>query len=399
MLSDASATTEIFDFLIPYELLAMTEAYNVYAVAPDKEVKSLSGALEVIPHYTYEELDELLGKSPDMIVVPYIPIVDKESYQPVREYIQKHAETSIISICGGALNVAEAGLLEGKRATSHWQIMTPLEKNFPNTTWRSDQRYVADGNIITSGGQTGGFDAVLYAISQDLGVEVADRVAEEAKYPTYYFVKNPTVDPFSMDFKYATYVTNYAYQWNKTKTGVLLYNGMEEMALSSIFDTYADTGTTNIFTISNSDQPILTKHGLNLVARYQSSAAPAIDRMFITGTEAKILATEEVNEWKKIGTSDELKYVHSDSPDRFVFSAPLEDLAKQEDLLTAKHAIKRFEYRADDLTLEGNAIPVETYFNMILVGLISFLVAFMIDYHFIMKKCKARRLKRDKKSA
>lgn len=394
MLGDKTTTTEIFDFLIPYELFAMTEAYNVYAVAPDHKVKSLSGGLEVIPHYTYEELDQLLGKSPDMIVVPFIPVVDKEAYQPVRKWIQKHAKTSIISICGGSLNLADAGLLDGKTATSHWQILNPLKKNFPNTNWRADRRYVAEGNIVTSGGQTGGFDAVLYAISQDLGEEAADKVAKEVKYPTYYFVKNPTVSPYSVDLRFATYVTNYAFQWNKTKAGVLLYNGMEEMALSSIFDTYADTGTTNILTISNSQQPIVTKHQLNLVARNQSSNTPKLDKMIITGTEAKSLAAEDVKLWKEKGNAKELLYMHSDSPDRFVFSAPLEDLAKQEDLLTAKHAVKRFEYRADDLTLEGKSIPVETYFNMLLVGLLSVLVAYVIDRRFIMKKPRACCVKR-----
>ena len=388
MLGDQTTTTEIFDFIMPYELFSLTEAYNVYAVAPDHQAKSLSGGLEVIPHYTYEELDQLLGKSPDMIVVPFIPIMDEKSYQPVREWILKHAETSIISICGGALNIADAGLLDGKSATSHWQAMTMLKVKFPGTDWKPERRYVAEGNIVTSGGQTGGFDAVLYAISQDLGEEAADRVVEEVKYPTYYFVKNPIVEPYSVDFKYLTYVTNYAFQWNKSKDGVLLYNGMEEMALSSIFDAFADTGTTKVLTISNEDQHIVTKHRLNLVARYQSSNAPKLDRMIITGTEAKSLAEEDVNQWKEKGEANELVYMHSDSPDRFVFAAPIEDLAKQEDLLTAKHAVKRFEYRADDLTLEGKSLPIETYLNMLLMGLLSVLTAYLLDRRFIMKKRK-----------
>ena len=388
MLGDQTTTTEIFDFIMPYELFSLTEAYNVYAVAPDHQAKSLSGGLEVIPHYTYEELDQLLGKSPDMIVVPFIPIMDEKSYQPVREWILKHAETSIISICGGALNIADAGLLDGKSATSHWQAMTMLKVKFPGTDWKPERRYIAEGNIVTSGGQTSGFDAVLYAISQDLGEEAADRVVEEVKYPTYYFVKNPIVEPYSVDFKYLTYVTNYAFQWNKSKDGVLLYNGMEEMALSSIFDAFADTGTTKVLTISNEDQPIVTKHLLNLVARYQSSNAPKLDRMIITGTEAKSLAEEDVNQWKEKGEANELVYMHSDSPDRFVFSAPIEDLAKQEDLLTAEHAVKRFEYRADDLTLEGKSLPIETYLNMLLMGLLSVLTAYLLDRRFIMKKRK-----------
>ncbi len=386
MLGDSSTATEIFDFLIPYELFAMTEAYNVYAVASDEKVKSLTGGLEIVPHYTYEELDMLLEKSPDMIVVPYMEIVDEESYKPVREWIQKHADTSIISICGGSMNVADAGLLEGKTATSHWQISNALKHLFPETNWRYDRRYVDSGNIVTSGGQTGGFDAVLYAISQDLGEEMADKIAEQVKYPTYYFVKNPVVEPYAIDVKFATYVTNYAFHWNKTKAGVLLYNGMEEMALSSIFDTFADTGTTNIYTISNSDQPIVTKHHLNLVARYHSSNSPKLDRMIITGTEASTLAADDVHHWQQEGEAEELVYMHSNAPDRFVFSAPLEELAMQEDLLTAQHGIKRFEYRANDLTLEGKSFPIGTYLNMGLMTILSILAAYLVDRRFIMKK-------------
>jgi AraC family transcriptional activator FtrA len=386
MLGDKTTTTEIFDFLIPYKLFSMTDTYNVYAVAPDNNVKSLSGGLEVIPHYSYKELDQLLGKSPDIIVIPFIPIVDEKEYQPVREWIQKHSETTLVSICGGSRNLADAGLLKGKSATTHWQAIDALSRQYPDTDWKGNQRYVAEGNTITSGGQTGGFDAVLYVISQKLGEPMAAKVAKEAKYPTYHFVQNPTVDPYSIDLRFATYILNFAFQWNKTQTGVLLYNGMDEMALSSVFDTYADTGTTKVSTISNSKNPIVTKHYLNLIARYQTSNAPKLDRMIVTGTEAKTLVAEDVKQWNEKGNAKELLYLHSDSPDRFVFSAPLEDLAKQEDLLTAKHAVKRFEYRANDLKLEGKAFPIETYVNMLLIGLLSVLAARYIDRRFIMKK-------------
>jgi AraC family transcriptional activator FtrA len=386
MLGDSTTTTEIFDFLIPYELFAMTGAYNVYAVAPDNNVKSLSGGLEVVPHYSYKELDKLLGKSPDVIVIPYIPIVDEKEYQPVREWIQQHKKTTLLSICGGAMNLADTGLLKGKSATTHWQMIDGLKIRYPDTHWKGNQRYVAEGNTVTSGGQTGGFDAALYVISQKLGEPMAAKVAKEAKYPTYHFVQNPTVDPYSLDLRFATYILNYAFQWKKTQTGVLLYNGMDEMGLSSVFDTYADTGTTKVLTISNSEQPIVTKHHLNLLARYQTSNAPKLDRMMVTGTEAKSLAAEDVKQWKEKGKAKEFLYLHSDSPDRFVFSGPLEDLAKQEDLLTAKHAVKRFEYRANDLKLEGKPFPLETYGNALLTSLLAVLVAFYIDRRFIMKK-------------
>lgn len=396
LMSDASTTTEVFDFLIPYDLFAMTEAYNVYAVAPDKNVKSLSGGLEVAPHYTFDELDALLTKSPDIIVIPYIPIVDEEPYKPIREYLQKHKDTTLVSICGGAMNLADAGLLDGKPATTHWQAIGGLRKFYPNVDWQGNQRYVATGNVVTSGGQTGGFDAVLYTISQKLGEPMAKKVAEEAKYPMYHYVQNPTVDPFSIDARFlGIYVFNNAFQWNKVQTGVLLYDGMEEMALSSVFDTYADTGTTQVSTISDSDRPIVTKHGLNVVARYRMADAPKLDRMFVTGTDGQALAAEEVKSWNGLTEVPAVEYLHENSADRFVFEEPLEDLAQQEDVSTAEHAVKRFEYRANGVTLEGKAFAYETYGNLLLLLAAALLLAFFIDRRFISKKKFVFGAKRD----
>ena len=65
--------TEITDFLIPYELFSASEAYNVYAVAPERKLTTLSGGLEVMPDFSYVELDTLLGKSPDVVMIPACP--------------------------------------------------------------------------------------------------------------------------------------------------------------------------------------------------------------------------------------------------------------------------------------------------------------------------------------
>jgi hypothetical protein len=108
--------------------------------------------------------------------------------------------------------------------------------------------------------------------------------------------------------------------------------------------------------------------------------------MIIPGGNAKSLAAADVKLWSEKGNSKETLLIHSDSPNRYVFEAPLEDLAKQEDLLTAKHAVKRLEYRANGIHLEGKPFPLETYGNVLLTGLLALLVAFCIDRRFIMKK-------------
>ncbi|MFD0695282.1 DJ-1/PfpI family protein [Paenibacillus sp. GCM10027628] len=392
VLADSMIPTEDFDFLIPYTLLSMTDAYNVYAVAPDKNVKSLSGGLDVIPHYSYKELDDLLNKSPDIIVVPYMPIVNEQKYQPTREWIQKHSSnksTTFLSICGGALNLADTGLLKGKSATSHWQWIPIFLKQYPDTHWKEDVRYVHEGNTLTSAGQSAGIDAVLHLISQQLGEPMAAKISKEISYPSYQFVQNPKVDnPFHMDIKFATYWLNLGFHWSKKQMGVLLYNNMDEISLSSIFDSYGDTGTTRVLTVSSSDAPISTKHHLHILARYQISNAPKLDKMIIPGGDAKSLAAAEIRLWNEKGKAKETLLIHSDSPNRYAFEAPLEDLAKQEDLITAKHAVKRFEYRAEGIHLAGKPLPLGTYSNMLLTGLLALLAAFYIDRRFINKSIR-----------
>ncbi|MGD8189470.1 DJ-1/PfpI family protein [Brevibacillus ginsengisoli] len=388
VLGDSSTTTEDFDFLIPYTLFSMTDAYNVYAVAPDKNVKSLSGGLDVIPHYTYQELDQLVGKSLDIIVIPFMPINHEESYQPTRKWIQQHAnsQTTFLSICGGSGNLADAGLLKGKSATSHWQAIPFLSGQYTDTRWVDDVRYVQQGNTLTTAGQTAGIDGVLHLISQKLGENVAAKISEEISYPTYQLVSHPKVDPFKMDIQFSTYFLNSAFHWTKNQMGVLLYKDMDELALSSIFDSYGDTGTSRVMTIASTSAPLSTKHHLNLLARHTIANAPKLDKMIIPGGNAKSLAQADIKLWNEKGHADQTLLIHSNAPNRYVFEAPLEDLSKQDDVLTAKHGVKRLEYRAHNITLEGKALPLETYSHLLLVVTLSLLIASMIDRRFIMKK-------------
>lgn len=379
-------TTEIFDFTVPYQIFAMTGAYNVYAVAPDKSVTSLTGGLDLVPHYSFQEMDQLLGKSPDLIVIPFMPMEFEEKYKPVREWIQKHGDTEILSICAGAENLANTGLLKGKSATLHWQVFDQVKQKYPETNWIRDQRYVQDGKIVASAGLTSGIDAALYVISQKLGDAMAEKIAKELNYPSYHFVKNPKVDPYYIDRSEAIFLLNQAFQWNKKETGVLLYDGMDDGELISIFDTFSASGTTMVYTISDSMQPIVTKYYLNIIPRYQIANAPDVDRMFVTGAQAKSLAGKEVTQWVEKGNGAEPEFIHGGPAGQFMFDAPLEELAKQEDVLTAKYGTKRLEYRPDHLTFEGNPFSLESFGILIMLGFLAWLAAYYIDRRFIVRK-------------
>lgn len=385
----ANEVTEVFDFLVPYKMFAMTEAYNVYGVAPDREIKSLTGGLDVVPHYSYDEMDAMLGKSPDIIVIPFMPILDENKYAPVREWIRKHsgAKTTLISICNGAENLADTGLLNGKSAATHWGDINRLIKKYPKVQWVNDRRYVPQGNIVSSAGLTSGIDATLYVISKQLGEAAAKKVAKEMNYPSYEYVTNPQMKPFVAGLSDITYVLNNAYQWNKVKAGVLLYNGADELDLSAAFDTYAASGTTTTLTVSSANQPIVTKHGLHLVARYQIKNVPKLEKMIVVGADAESAAAEDINQWKNSGYSAKLLFLHRDAADRFAMDPAFEDLAEQEDIQTAKFAAKRLEYRATDhLKLKGSSFSFEAFGVPVLLGVLSLIIAFFINRRFIHRK-------------
>jgi transcriptional regulator GlxA family with amidase domain len=110
-------------------------------VAPDHKIKSLTGGLDVVPHYSFADMDLMLGKSPDIIVIPFMPILDEKKYAPVREWIRKHSsdKTILLSICNGAENLADTGLLNGKMAATHWGDINRLIKNYPEIQWVNER--------------------------------------------------------------------------------------------------------------------------------------------------------------------------------------------------------------------------------------------------------------------
>lgn len=85
----------------------------------------------------------------------------------------------IASVCSGAVILALAGLLDGKRATTHWRRAPALQKYFPNIRVEPDRIFIRDGDTWTSAGITAGIDLALALIEDDVGAEVAAAVAKE----------------------------------------------------------------------------------------------------------------------------------------------------------------------------------------------------------------------------
>jgi transcriptional regulator GlxA family with amidase domain len=97
------------------------------------------------------------------------------------KFVQRSMATSrrIAAPCTGAFILAEAGVLDGRRATTHWHFARELRNRFPNVSVEEDRIYIIDGPVWTSAGMTAGIDLALAMIEKDLGVETARFVARK----------------------------------------------------------------------------------------------------------------------------------------------------------------------------------------------------------------------------
>ncbi|MCU1484805.1 MAG: cdhR [Actinomycetia bacterium] len=97
----------------------------------------------------------------------------------VLRHVQRIARRArrVASVCSGAFVLAEAGLLEGKRATTHWMHCDRLAARYPNVTVEPDPIFVRDGDVWTSAGVTAGMDLALALVEEDRGREVALAIA------------------------------------------------------------------------------------------------------------------------------------------------------------------------------------------------------------------------------
>jgi transcriptional regulator GlxA family with amidase domain len=175
---------EDLDFTGPLEVFGTTSHLKPNSLYPftiqrdGREVKTVNG-LRVRPDYSFQECPRL-----DILLVPGGMGTRTEMKDPeTLEFVKRNAVTCelVLSVCTGALVLAAAGILNGKRATTHWAVLDQL-KAFPHVTV-DQSRYVRDGKIVTSAGVSAGIDMALYITKELYGASVCEDVARDIEYP------------------------------------------------------------------------------------------------------------------------------------------------------------------------------------------------------------------------
>ena len=103
--------------------------------------------------------------------------------QVVRDAVARGAR--VLSVCSGAFVLAEAGVLDGKRATTHWRYTDLFAARYPQIEVDPDVLYVDEGSVVTSAGTSAGIDACLHVVRQEHGVAVANAVARRMVVPPH----------------------------------------------------------------------------------------------------------------------------------------------------------------------------------------------------------------------
>lgn len=154
--------------------------YRLRLVAGEHVPVTLSSGMRVVPDLTCAQLDPA-GTDTLLISGGMGDAVDRSrADRALVEWLRSsgHQVRRIGSICSGALLLAEAGLLDGREATTHWRDVAELRRRYPQVRVIPDAIYTRDGPVWTSAGITAGMDLALAMVAEDHGMPLALKVAK-----------------------------------------------------------------------------------------------------------------------------------------------------------------------------------------------------------------------------
>jgi transcriptional regulator GlxA family with amidase domain len=175
---------EVLDFTGPGEVFSKAKdstenLFNVYTVAAGKKEILSNNFLRIIPNYSIEDCPNA-----DIIILPggdtRIPLADSNVIAWIIN--SKKRDPIIMSVCTGAFLLAKAGLLDGKKATTHYCCQEGLAEKYPKITVVRGIRFVDNGDILTTEGISAGIDGSLHLVSRLYGIEIARNTAKYMMY-------------------------------------------------------------------------------------------------------------------------------------------------------------------------------------------------------------------------
>lgn len=151
-------------------------AYEVLVLSANTKPFASEGGLRLTPDATLDNAPAL-----DTIIVPGgAGLRDDRVAAPIVAWLKTRRRTRrLASVCTGIYALGQSGLLDGRRATTHWRFAADVARRFPGIVLEPDAIFIRDGNLYTSAGVTAGIDLALSLVEDDLGGRVALAVARD----------------------------------------------------------------------------------------------------------------------------------------------------------------------------------------------------------------------------
>jgi transcriptional regulator GlxA family with amidase domain len=258
-INDATETT---DYLMPYGVLRRADVADVVALATKPGPVTLFPVLKVAPDATVAQFDALHPDGADYVIVP---AMSRDDDPIVIEWIKAQAAKGamIVGVCAGAKVVANTGLLDGKRATTHWYYLKEMRKRHPAIRTVADRRFVVDGRVATTTGITASMPMSLTLIEAIAGRDKAQAVARDLGLADWDARHDSGAFRFTRPFA-LTAIGNSAAFWRHEKLGLRLAAGADEVALALVADAWSRTYRSRAVTFAGTREAVRSRGGLGI---------------------------------------------------------------------------------------------------------------------------------------
>ncbi|WP_180987334.1 DJ-1/PfpI family protein [Arthrobacter sp. AFG20] len=362
-----SSGTEAADVLAPYEVFATSPRFTVTTVAGDRSPVQLAGAPALVPAVTFGDIDAGRAPAPDLLVVPAVVDPGGDGEAATRSWIARQSARGIriLGVCAGSMLLAEAGVLDGHRATSHWSRISSLRENRPAVHWVTGQRFVRDGRITTTAGVTSGIPGALQLVHDLAGESEAARVGAEIGYPGWSTARGTAIADQTFTTGDAPVVLNAVLPWFRPTVGIGLTDGIGELDAVAAFEVYTISGAARTLALAAAPT-VRTKHGLVLLTTPLASQEPHLDRLILPGNAAH---DSGLLSWARSRQLTSTALIQS--PERAAFDVALEELAGHAGNATAIATAKFIDYPTGQLHLDANATDTRSIWLLFLTAVLA----------------------------
>jgi putative intracellular protease/amidase len=283
--------TETTDYLMSYGILRRADVADVMAVAPRSGPIELYPALRVEAQASIAAFDARYPDGADYVIVP---AMYRDDDPAVLAWLKTQAEKGaiVVGVCAGAKVVAAAGLLDGRRGTTHWYYLDELRKKHPAFDYVADRRLVVDRGVATTTGITASMPMMLTLVAAIAGRDKADSLARGLGLAGWDARHRSDAFRFTRSFA-LTAIGNTLAFWRRDRLGIALTPGIDEVSLALVADAWSRTYRSRASSFSGAAGAVTSRNGLRLLPEEVVTDWPTERRLAAVDTRPPAQALDD----------------------------------------------------------------------------------------------------------